>query len=137
MTARPSVRDRVDGVDWAAVTSGLDEVGVAAIGNVLRVDECDALRSGFDDDARYRATVDMARHRFGEGTYRYFGYPHPDIVDALRRALWPHLLPIARSWAQRRKQPAPWPDAFDAWIDDCHAHGQRATHAAVAPLRPR
>ncbi len=123
MKTRP-VRARVDGIDWATATADLDEAGVASLGPVLTVDECAALRDAFDDDARYRSTIDMTRYRFGSGTYRYYAYPHPEPLDALRRSLWPHLLPIARSWADRRGQAASWPDAFDAWIDQCHAHGQ-------------
>ena len=43
----------------------------------------------------------------------------------LRRSFWPHLLPIARSWADRRGKPAPWPDEFDEWLDECHAPASR------------
>ena len=91
-----TIRERVDAVDWSSVLAGLDDVGAAPTGAVLGARECTELARGFDDDVRYRATIDMARHRFGEGTYRYFAYPHPPLVAELRRALWPHLLPIAR-----------------------------------------
>src|SRR5204862_1857041 len=66
----------------------------------------------------------MARHRFGEGQYRYFGRPLPPIVAELRAAFWPHLLPIAREWAGRLGRDAPWPDALDDWLDECHRAGQ-------------
>jgi hypothetical protein len=66
----------------------------------------------------------MARHRFGAGQYRYFAYPLPGVVAELRAACWPHLLPIAREWAGRRGQPAPWPDELDDWLEQCHAAGQ-------------
>jgi hypothetical protein len=45
-----------------------------------------------------RSTLDLARHRFGEGEYRYFAEPLPEAVVALRAALYPRLLPIARDW---------------------------------------
>ena len=67
----------------------------------------------------------MARHRFGEGEYRYFAYPLPDLVRRLRAAFWPQLLPIARDWAARLRQEAPWPDDFGEWLDRCHAAGQQ------------
>ena len=38
----------------------------------------------------------MARHRFGSGQYRYFSHDLPEPVRALREALYPHLLVIAR-----------------------------------------
>ncbi len=50
--------------------------------------------------------------------------PAARIVAELRAAFWPHLLPIARDWAARRDQPAPWPDDLDDWLEQCHAAGQ-------------
>lgn len=105
------------------VGQSLDEVGVASIGPLLSQAECRDLIDRFDD-RRYRATIDMARHRFGEGQYRYFDRPLPPAVAELRAAFWPHLLPIAHAWAQRRDEPSPWPDDFDEWLHRCHEAGQ-------------
>jgi hypothetical protein len=44
----------------------------------------------------FRATIDMARHRFGSGQYRYFTHDLPEPVRRLRQAFYPHLLVIAR-----------------------------------------
>ncbi len=119
-----SVADRVDSLDWPAVADGLDELGAALTGPVLSVAECRALTGLYDDEDRFRSTIDMARHRFGEGQYRYFAHPLPELVTELRARFWPHLLPIARDWAARRDQPSPWPDHFDHWLTACHAAGQ-------------
>jgi hypothetical protein len=102
----------------------MDDVGVALTGRLLLADECRTLVDLYDDDDRFRSTIDMARHRFGRGEYRYFANPLPPLVAELRAAFWPHLLPIARDWADRRNQPAPWPDSLDDWIEQCHAAGQ-------------
>jgi hypothetical protein len=122
--ATRAVAERVDALDWDAVAAGLDDVGVAAAGAVLGADECHAITALYDDGARFRSTIDMARHRFGRGEYRYFAHPLPDLVAALRAAFWPHLLPIARDWAERRGQPAPWPDDLNDWLERCHRDGQ-------------
>ena len=114
----------MDRVAWASVAEALDDAGVAPTGPVLAAAECRALADLYDDDGRFRSTVDMARHRFGEGQYRYFAHPLPDVVAELRAAFWPHLLPIAREWAARVGRPAPWPDDFDDWLARCHAAGQ-------------
>jgi hypothetical protein len=45
-------------------------------------------------------------------------------VAGLRAAFWPRLLPLARAWAERRSQPAPWPDDLGDWLAACHAAGQ-------------
>lgn len=123
-TTTRSIVHRVDGLDWPATAARLDEVGVSLTTQLLDADGCRALVDLYDVDDRYRTTVDMARHRFGEGQYRYFSYPLPGIVAELRAAFWPHLLPIARDWAGRLGQPAPWPDELDDWIEQCHAAAQ-------------
>jgi uncharacterized protein len=119
-----TLADRVDRLDWARIGHEMDEIGVALAGPVLEADECAALVELYDHPARFRKTVDMARHKFGRGQYRYFADPLPDAVRELRAAWWPHLLPIARQWAERRGRPAPWPDGFGEWIARCHAAGQ-------------
>jgi hypothetical protein len=122
-----SIRDlgeRVGRLDWPAIATALDDVGCALTDTVLGPPECASLAALYDDDARFRSTIDMARHRFGEGQYRYFQRPLPDLVAELRAAFWPHLLPVARDWAARLDQPALWPDEFEDWIRMCHAAGQ-------------
>jgi hypothetical protein len=90
----------------------------------LTPQECREIAGLYDDAARFRSTVDMARLRFGAGQYRYFGHPLPDVVTALRSAFYRRLLPVARDWADRLGQPVTWPDTFDEWLDRCHAAGQ-------------
>ena len=124
MSATRPIADRVDRLHWAEIGAGLDDVGVGPTGSILTGAECRSLIDVYGDDARFRATIDMARHRFGEGQYRYFDHPLPEVVAELRAAFWPHLLPIARTWAERRGQPAPWPDRLEDWLDRCHEAGQ-------------
>ena len=78
----------------------------------------------YDQPELFRSTIDMGRHRFGSGQYRYFTHDLPEPVRALREAFYPHLLPIARSWAGRLGRPAPWPDVLGEWIRVCHQAGQ-------------
>src|SRR4051794_29908984 len=128
MTTRPQrsapVHQRVEALDWNALTHGLDDLGCALTDPFVHAAECRAIVDLYRDDARFRSTIDMARHRFGEGEYRYFDRPLPDVVAALRAAFWPHLLPVAREWARRLRQPAPWPDELDEWLEQCHRAGQ-------------
>jgi len=104
--------------------ASLDDRGVAPLGRVLDLDECRSLAALYDDDRRFRSTIDMARHRFGSGEYRYFADPLPSVVARLRAELWPHLVPIARDWAARLGRPAPWPDRLADWLAACHEAGQ-------------
>jgi len=114
----------IEGLDWKQIAAALDELGVATAGTVLKPKECRAVADLYEEDGRFRSTVDMARHQFGEGQYRYFDHPLPDVVTALRAAFWPHLLPIARDWAERLGRPDAWPDDFEDWLAQCHRAGQ-------------
>ena len=67
----------------------------------------------------------MARHGFGRGEYKYFAYPLPPIVAALREALYPppgRRSPTAgtQRWASRRATPPTLAD----FLRRCHAAGQ-------------
>jgi uncharacterized protein len=53
----------------------------------------------YDKPELFRSRIDMARHRFGSGQYRYFPHDLPEPVRALREAPYLHLLVIARDWA--------------------------------------
>jgi hypothetical protein len=112
-------------LDWPALAAELDDVGCALTPRLLTPTQCRAISALYDDADRFRATIDMARYRFGVGQYRYFRPPLPDVVAELRAAFYPHLLPVARDWAQRLGTPSPWPDTLDEWLDRCHAAGQR------------
>lgn len=127
---------RVDADDWNAVVAELDATGGALLPRLLTKSESAALKRLYSDDESFRSTVDMARHRFGEGEYRYLREPYPEPVEALRRALYPRLLPIARDWWARLGRPAPWPDQFDDWLDMCHAAGQTKSTALMLKYGP-
>jgi hypothetical protein len=116
--------NRGDDHDWTTITAELDEHGCALTGELLTDVETKALRLLYDDDAAFRSTVDMARYRFGAGQYRYLAAPLPDVVDELRHALYPRLLPIARDWWTKLGRATPWPDDLDTWLTQCHHGGQ-------------
>ena len=127
--------DRVGATDWDAVRAGLDSYGCGLTGPLLASDEAAAIADLYSDDRRFRSTVNMARHRFGEGEYRYFAHPYPEAVTALKQALYPRLLPIARDWWDRLGRPAPWPDRLEDWLEACHAAGQRKSTAILLRYR--
>ncbi|MFE5022501.1 2OG-Fe(II) oxygenase [Streptomyces sp. NPDC056656] len=118
------VADRVAHQEWGALADELNTYGNAPTGRLLTPEECRRIADLYDEAERFRTTVDMARHRFGSGQYRYFTHELPDVVRELREAFYPRLLPIARDWAAKLGKPAPWPDSLDEWIEMCHSAGQ-------------
>jgi hypothetical protein len=119
------VSSRVDALDWAGLTEQLDARGFALTDPLLGEDECTAL-AGLFDGGRFRSTIDMARHRFGDGRYRYFDHPLPEPIADLRAAFYRHLAPVANAWSQRLGGAADaFPPEHEALLERCHAAGQR------------
>jgi hypothetical protein len=125
-TASPAqeVAARVEAVDWRAVAGSLDERGWAIIDRLLSAEECDALSGLYEDKARFRSHVVMARHGFGRGEYRYFTYPLPPLVGGLRTALYPHLAPVANRWSETMGLAIRYPAVHADFIARCHDAGQ-------------
>ena len=80
---------RVDGYDWSALASGLDQVGAAVLPKLLTSEECGMIAALYPHEEQFRSHIVMARHGFGKGEYRYFRYPLPGLVGGLRTALYP------------------------------------------------
>jgi hypothetical protein len=117
-------KERVDGGDWERIAAELDEYGCALTPQLLTPEETRRLAALYEHDSSFRSTVDMRRHRFGQGEYRYFARPFPEPVEQLEQALYPRLLPVARDWYGKLGRPAPWPDTLDEWLAMCHEAGQ-------------
>ena len=119
-----SIADRVDALDWDQLRAQLDDRGFAVTPELLDATECSALADLFDG-GRFRSTIDMARHRFGDGRYRYFNHPLPGQIQALRTSFYGRLAPVANEWSERLGGEA---DAFPLehaqLLARCHAAGQ-------------
>ncbi|TSE00609.1 proline hydroxylase [Skermania sp. ID1734] len=122
---------RVESGNWPAITAEVNEVGGALLPQLLTPEETAELRDLYEDDRQFRATIDMSRYRFGKGEYRYFATPYPEPIEALKYALYPRLLPIARDWWAKLGRPAPWPDTLDDWLRMCHDAGQTRSTAIL------
>src|SRR6058998_1355086 len=119
------VRERLDRLDWGAIERGLWERGYATEPGVLRPVECETLVRLYVDDARFRKTIDMAPLRFGLGEYRYFAYPLPTIVEALRVHAYPLLAPIANRWMKALGERARYPADLARFLARCRRAGQK------------
>src|SRR5215470_17130773 len=89
---------RVGRLDWPAIERALDEHGYVTTPALLEPAECAALAGLFADEGRFRSRIDMARHRFGVGEYKYFAEPLPPIVAELRVHLYRRLAAVANRW---------------------------------------
>ena len=118
------IAQRVAGLDWAAIGAALDGFGVATTGALLTTAECEAIEAGYGRDDRFRSRVVMARHGFGQGEYKYFAYPLPDVIAELRTALYSRLAPVANRWLAVMGGAADLPGEHAQYLARCHAAGQ-------------
>ena len=123
-TTKTAISERVDALDWTALREQLDAVGHALTPVLLDDAETAELAEQFDG-GRFRSTIDMARHRFGDGRYRYFDHPLPAPIPDLRESFYRHLAPIANDWAQLLSGDEPtFPPEHEALLERCRAAGQ-------------
>ncbi len=102
----------------------LDLQGWGIIPALIDAAECADIAALFEDEARFRSTVVMARHGFGQGIYKYFAYPLPDRLQALRTTLYPPLATIANRWHEAMGIDTRFPPGHAAFLARCHAAGQ-------------
>ena len=111
-------------LDWRSIGRELDAHGCAVIAGLLAAAECRALVRSYDSDELFRRRVVMAHHGYGSGEYKYFAYPLPETVAALRTALYPPLAEIANRWNAAAGVDVRFPAAHAAYLKRCHKDGQ-------------
>ena len=122
--AADDVNARIAAIDCASLHTELDARGAAVIPRLLDPEACRDLAALYPEEAMFRSRVVMARHGFGRGEYRYFAYPLPPVVQRLRTALYPLLVPVANRWHEAMGLPVRFPEAHTDFIARCHAAGQ-------------
>jgi uncharacterized protein len=110
-------------LDWQAISEDLDKWGFAVTPPLLDAKQCRELSDLFDVDDAFRSTIVMSRYAFGEGTYRYFDDPLPEIVQQFRVELYGPLAQIANRWAGELGTPT-FPETLDGLVEVCAAAGQ-------------
>jgi uncharacterized protein len=135
-TISTTLERRIAGLEWTDLRRELDERGFAVTDAVLDASECRELADLFDGDG-FRSTIDMARHRFGDGRYRYFAHPLPGLVQAARVGFYAHLAPIANAWSERLSGDTPtFPHTHEELLERCRAAGQERPTPLLLRYRP-
>jgi uncharacterized protein len=102
----------------------LDARGWAVLPRFLSRQDCEQVAQWYGADERFRSHVTMARHGFGLGEYKYFSYPLPNLVQALRTAIYPYLARIANVWHERMGIDTRFPGHHSGYLERCHDAGQ-------------
>jgi len=111
-------------IDSTRLAHDLDQYGNTVLKALLTPVECDALARLYPEDTHFRSQVIMARHGFGQGEYKYFRYPLPEILAELRTALYPPLAKIANRWNEEMDLPVRYPEEHAEFLRRCHKAGQ-------------
>ena len=119
--ARPVATARVA---WAKAAAELDAHGCATVGRLLSPQQCRSLSALYASEAPFRRRIAMAQHGFGRGEYKYFAYPLPPLVEALRTALYGPLADIANRWNAEMGVAVRYPAQHAEFLERCHRAGQ-------------
>jgi uncharacterized protein len=119
-----AVGERIDDCNWSAMGEELSAHGCTVLPKLLGEDECQDIAALYADEEHFRSRVVMARHGFGKGEYKYFKYPLPDPISALRTALYAHVAAIANAWNERMNVEARYPTKHADYLKICHKAGQ-------------
>jgi len=118
------LKSRIHKVDWPLVEESLHAKGYAVVPNLLTPEECDELKELYNNPNGYRKTVVMERYRFGLGEYKYFDYPLPNMIQTLREAICPHLVPVANLWMKALKIERRFPGTHQELVEQCKEQNQ-------------
>ena len=111
-------------IDWDCVSRDLDEQGSAVVEKLLSPEQCRKIAALYREDDIFRSHIVMARHGFGRGEYKYFSYPLPSLIQELRTAAYPQLVPIANRWNEAMGIDARYPEDHAEFLARCHRAGQ-------------
>ena len=124
-TPKHDAKAKVEAFDWPEIIRSLDAGGTAVLPRLVEPGHCAQLAAGYSNDDLYRSRIVMARHGFGRGEYKYFGYPLPDLLQDLREALYSRLAPIANRWNREMGIDVRYPNVHAGFIRRCHRAGQK------------
>ncbi|MCZ6887061.1 MAG: 2OG-Fe(II) oxygenase [Gammaproteobacteria bacterium] len=116
---------RLERYDWQPVLDRLDQQGFSVLESLMSARECGDIAAAFERDDSFRSHIVMQRFGFGEGEYKYFAYPLPPLVEALRRGLYERLVDLANDWSRKIHRTRPYPTDHDGFLKRCHAREQR------------
>jgi hypothetical protein len=115
---------RLGALDWPGIFSELDAHGCTTIRSLLTEEQCAALVDLYPAKEHFRRRVVMSQHGYGQGEYKYFAYPLPPLVAALRVSLYPPLAQVANRWNEAMGLDIRFPSEHAAFLRRCHEAGQ-------------
>ncbi|KPX41234.1 Proline hydroxylase [Pseudomonas syringae pv. helianthi] len=120
----PTLQSRLDSENWSQHLHRIHDRGFTVFRGLLRLDTCAHLAESYAEDHLFRSCIDMKRHGFGAGQYKYFAYPLPEPVATLRFDIYRRLVPLANDWNEKLGLEHRYPEQHPSFLDQCHAASQ-------------
>ena len=95
-----------------------------AVRPALDPEACRVLAGLWADPGLFRKSIIMQQRAYGRGEYRYFAYPLPDPIAALRSAFYAPLAAVANGWRATLRQDGRFPATLTEYLAQCHVAGQ-------------
>ncbi|MBY0433893.1 MAG: 2OG-Fe(II) oxygenase [Cyclobacteriaceae bacterium] len=111
--------------DWPTHLDALNKQGYAHVPSVLSAQACEQLIALYPQGNLFRNVINMQRYRFGQGEYKYFNYPLPEVIQSLREKFYPPLSTLANAWMNYLGIATQFPSTHAALLQQCNAHNQK------------
>ncbi|MEJ7694777.1 2OG-Fe(II) oxygenase [Daejeonella sp.] len=109
---------------WNSVQDEMNVKGYSLLPKFISPEQCDDLVANYENPEIYRKTVVMERYRFGRGEYKYFEYPLPPLIQALRETIYTKLAPVANLWMKVLNIERTFPEDLKDLQTECKNNGQ-------------
>ncbi|UAT29017.1 2OG-Fe(II) oxygenase [Bacillus badius] len=113
------IKTRVNNLNWESIQEALDKQRFAKLPAILTKEECEFFIELYSEEEPYRTTINMTRYRFGNGEYKYFSYPLPEIIQSLRESFYLELAKTANRWLGYLKKTEQFPDHLQDFLTTC------------------
>ncbi len=120
----PDIDKKVEAIDWEITRQSLNNSGYAIIENFLNNEQCELLIDNYNTENLYRKTVQMERHQFGAGEYKYYKYPLPNLIQSIRSVLYLRLVSTANLWMKALKMEHTFPETLTDLLKQCQENNQ-------------
>jgi hypothetical protein len=110
-------------LNWNEIQIELNQKGFVSISELLSKQECEQLIQLYPKSI-YRSVINMQRYRFGQGEYKYFNYPLPNLIEAIREEFYSKLARIANQWSEVLAMEIKYPSTHTEFISSCHTQKQ-------------
>lgn len=119
-----TITSKINNANWTSAIQELHQQGYTVLPGMLDAASCQQLIEHYEQPTLFRKTISMERYRFGQGEYKYYQYPLPDLLQQIRQTIYPQLAPIANAWMKALTISRQYPATLEALHATCRQNGQ-------------